>query len=121
MKKNSDIRNIQMRWATFQPEQTDDYDGELWIAWANNVFAEQWNHLHWCNLSMTSVSYYKNVMFQCRLICLSVCLSASHILMTKNYSFCRSFPVTVNKNCEWQWSAQILLVYSPPTLRYLDV
>ena len=24
MKKNSDIRDIQMRWATFQPEQTDD-------------------------------------------------------------------------------------------------
>jgi len=27
--KNSDNRDIQMRWATFQPQQTDDYDGEL--------------------------------------------------------------------------------------------
>jgi hypothetical protein len=59
MKKNCDIRDIQMRCATFQPEQTGDYDGELWIAWANNVFAEQHNHLHWCNLSMTcNVSMY---------------------------------------------------------------
>ena len=26
MRKNSDIRYIQMRWAMFQPEQTDDDD-----------------------------------------------------------------------------------------------
>jgi hypothetical protein len=99
MRKNADIRYIQMRWATFQPEQTDDYDDKLWIAWVNNIFAEQRNHLHWCNLSMTSVTYYKNVMFQCSLIYLSVSLTHTDDWDLK--SFRRSFPVTVNTNCEW--------------------
>jgi len=49
-----------------QPEQTDD--DELWIAWENNVFAKQLNKLHWFNVSVTSVIYYKKIMLQCRLI-----------------------------------------------------
>ena len=46
MRKNSDIRYIQTRWATFQPEQTDEDDDELRTAWENNIFAIQQNQLH---------------------------------------------------------------------------
>ena len=104
MRKNSDTRYIQTRWAKFQSEQTDcdDDDDELWIAWGNNIFGIQQNQLCWCNLSVTSVTSYKNM-----------------TKWLKIKSFC-SFPVTVDKNCEWQWSAQILLVYSPVKWKHLD-
>jgi hypothetical protein len=55
-RKKSDIRYIQTRWATFQPEQTGN-DNELWITWENNISAEQRYQLHWCNLSVTSVCH----------------------------------------------------------------
>ena len=113
MWKNFDIRYIQTRWTTFQYEQTND--DELWIAWENNIFAEQCNKLHWCNLSVTSVSSYKNITLQCRVIC-----QPHTYWWLRIKSFC-SFPVTVDKNWEWQWSAQILLAHSPVKWKHLDV
>ena len=40
---------------------TDCDDDELWIAWGNNIFGIQQYQLHWYNLSVTSVTSYKNM------------------------------------------------------------
>ena len=58
------------------------------------VVAEQQTQLHWCNLSVTSVTYYNIIMLQCRLTC-----QPHTYWWLRIKSFCRSFPVSVNKNC----------------------
>jgi len=62
------------------------------------------------------VTYYKKIMPQCRLIC-----QPQTYWRLRLKSFCISFPVTVNKNDVWKWSAQTLLVYPPLKWRHLDV
>jgi hypothetical protein len=91
-------------------------DDKLSIAWENNVCAKQPNQLHWFNVSVTSVTNYKKIMLQYRLIC-----KPHTYRRLRLKSFCRSFPVTINKNYMWQWSVQTLLAYSPPRWKHLDV